>query len=127
MGPWLQIYGSLEGAYAALAERLNGSDGSFIFGTSPSSLDALLFGHLAFHQAAPVSCPEIQHHVSLHGQPGMKQFGALLRNLSFLHVPEFFTHLELHESLLLALMPCSRHGQHHWQTSKLLSSELPCS
>lgn len=61
---WLQIYASLEAAYAALAERLNGSDGNYIFGANPSSLDALLYGHLAFHQAAPVSCPEIQHQVS---------------------------------------------------------------
>lgn len=62
---WLQIYASLEAAYAALAERLNGSDGGYIFGAKPSSLDALLYGHLAFHQAAPVSSPEIQHQVSL--------------------------------------------------------------
>lgn len=60
----VQIYESLEAAYAALAERLNGSDGDYIFGTQPSSLDALLYGHLAFHQAGPVSGPEIQHQVS---------------------------------------------------------------
>ena len=62
---WLQMYASLEAAYAALAERLNGSDGDYIFGAKPSSLDALLYGHLAFHQAAPVSSPEIQHQVGL--------------------------------------------------------------
>ena len=61
---WLQTYASLEAAYAALAERLNGSDGDYIFGAKPSSLDALLYGQLAFHQAAPVSSPEIRHQVS---------------------------------------------------------------
>lgn len=56
----------MEAAYAALAERLNGSDGDYIFGAKPSSLDALLYGHLAFHQAAPISSPEIQHQVGSH-------------------------------------------------------------
>ncbi|KAL3141776.1 hypothetical protein ABBQ32_004451 [Trebouxia sp. C0010 RCD-2024] len=67
-----QIYESLEPAYAALAERLNGSDGDYIFGANPSSLDALLFGHLAFHEAAPVSCPEIQHQLRQH--PVLKEY-----------------------------------------------------
>lgn len=69
---WLQIYESLEPAYAALAERLNSSDGNYMFGANPSSLDALLFGHLAFHAAAPVSCPEIQHQVRLKSELGME-------------------------------------------------------
>ena len=61
----LQIYASLADAYAAIAERLSGSEGDYFFGSQPSSLDALLFGHLAFHQAAPVSSPEIRHQVRL--------------------------------------------------------------
>ena len=60
----LQTYSYLEAAYSAIAERLNSSDGDYMFGNSPSSLDALLYGHLAFHQAAPVSSPEIQHQVT---------------------------------------------------------------
>lgn len=61
----LQVYASLADAYAAIAERLSGSEGDYFFGSQPSSLDALLFGHLAFHQAAPVSSPEIRHQVRL--------------------------------------------------------------
>ena len=59
----VQIYAALESAYAAIAERLTSSDGDYFFGNKPCSLDALLYGHLAFHQAAPTSCPEIQYHV----------------------------------------------------------------
>ncbi len=57
------MYTSLADAYAAIAERLNASDGDYFFGGKPSSLDALLYGHLAFHQAAPVTSPEIRHQV----------------------------------------------------------------
>jgi len=59
----VQIYASLADAYAAIAERLDGSEGGYFFGSKPSSLDALLYGHLAFHQAAPVTSPEIRHQV----------------------------------------------------------------
>ncbi len=57
------MYTSLADAYAAIAERLSGSDGDYFFGGKPSSLDALLYGHLAFHQAAPVASPEIRQQV----------------------------------------------------------------
>lgn len=59
----MQIYSALATAYEAIAERLRGLDGNFFFGKKPSSLDALLFGHLAFHLAAPVSSPEIREQV----------------------------------------------------------------
>ncbi|DBA69239.1 hypothetical protein WJX79_004648 [Trebouxia sp. C0005] len=61
-----QMYTSLADAYAAIAERLSASDGDYFFGGKPSSLDALLYGHLAFHQAAPVTSPEIRHQISQH-------------------------------------------------------------
>ena len=60
----LQVYSGLAAAYAAIAERLSAADGNFFFGSKPSSLDALLFGHLAFHLAAPVSAPEIREQAS---------------------------------------------------------------
>ena len=59
----LQVYSRLASAYAAIAERLSAIEGNFFFGSKPSSLDALLFGHLAFHLAAPVSAPEIREQV----------------------------------------------------------------
>ena len=53
-------------AHAAVAARLSSSSsstGPFFFGKTPSSLDALLFAHLSFHAAAPVSPPELRESV----------------------------------------------------------------
>lgn len=57
-------------AHAAVAARLASSSssspssaGPFFFGKTPSSVDALLFAHLSFHAAAPVSPPELRESV----------------------------------------------------------------
>lgn len=63
---FLQVYKDAAAAYRALDQRLRAKrDGDFIFGSRPSSLDALLFSHLAFHQGAPVSAPELRQAVSI--------------------------------------------------------------
>ena len=60
----LQVYKDAAAAYRAIDQRLRAKrDGDFIFGSRPSSLDALLFSHLAFHQGAPVSAPELRQAV----------------------------------------------------------------
>ncbi len=52
--------------YAALEEQLrsNSVKGSYFFGSRPSSLDAAIFAHLAFHHGAPVSAPELRQKVN---------------------------------------------------------------
>ena len=62
---FLQVYKDAAAAYRAIDQRLRAKqDGYFMFGSRPSSLDALLFSHLAFHQGAPVSAPELRQAVS---------------------------------------------------------------
>ena len=62
---FLQVYKDAGAAYKAIDQRLRAKrDGYFVFGSRPSSLDALLFSHLAFHQSAPVSAPELRQVVS---------------------------------------------------------------
>jgi len=58
--PRERVYGDAAAAVAALADRLASSPGPFFFGDRPSSLDALLYAHLAFHRAAPVAAPELR-------------------------------------------------------------------
>eukprot|EP00775_Hariotina_reticulata_P011273 gene11272-11423_t len=48
---------------AAVADRLRASSGRFFFGNAPSSLDALLFGHLAFYRHSPVAAPILREKV----------------------------------------------------------------
>ncbi|KAF8054985.1 MTX1 [Scenedesmus sp. PABB004] len=50
-------------ALSALADRLRASPGRFFFGDRPSSLDALLFGHLAFYRHSPVAAPVLREKV----------------------------------------------------------------
>lgn len=62
-GRWRQAYSEAGKAYEAIAERLRASGGRFFFGARPSSLDALLFGHLLHHRSSPVSAPELHQQV----------------------------------------------------------------
>lgn len=76
--PWSQrnemakLLGAIDGfkAYqgavevlSAVADRLRASPGRFFFGDRPSSLDALLFGHLAFYRHSPVAAPVLRDKV----------------------------------------------------------------
>lgn len=69
-----KVYADADSAYAALAAHLgeqrrastNSDAGNFFFGRQPSSLDALLFGHLAMHLSAPTSPPQLQQKVRAH-------------------------------------------------------------
>lgn len=61
----VQVYEEAGRAYAALEEHLraNSARESFFFGIRPSSLDAAIFAHVAFHHGAPVSAPELRQKV----------------------------------------------------------------
>lgn len=65
---WLQVYQDAAEALDALASKLgsNTSGGDFLFGTQPSSLDALLYSCLAFLRAAPVVHPRLQQKLAGH-------------------------------------------------------------
>lgn len=63
--------------YEALDEKLRSGGGGgsgFFFGSSPCSLDAVLFSHLLIHTAAPVAAPELRAQVgrgtAAHGAAG---------------------------------------------------------
>eukprot|EP00879_Flechtneria_rotunda_P027958 GHRR01030027.1.p1 GENE.GHRR01030027.1~~GHRR01030027.1.p1 ORF type:complete len:290 (+),score=92.71 GHRR01030027.1:192-1061(+) len=76
--PWsqrnemLKLLGNIDGFKAyqaavdtlyALADRLRASPGRFFFGPTPSSLDALLFGHLIFYRHSSVAAPVLRDKV----------------------------------------------------------------
>jgi hypothetical protein len=66
--PLLHVPQAYQGAVQALgacADRLRSSPGRFFFGDKPSSLDALLFGHLAFYKHSPVAAPVLRDKVRL--------------------------------------------------------------
>ena len=69
-GRWRQAYSEAGKAYEAIADRLRASGGRFFFGARPSSLDALLFGHLLHHRSSPVSAPELHQQVDAPWGPG---------------------------------------------------------
>jgi hypothetical protein len=50
-------------ALSAVSDRLRASSGRFFFGAQPSSLDALLWGHLAFYAHSPVAAPVLRDKV----------------------------------------------------------------
>lgn len=50
-------------ALAAVADVLRASPGRWFFGDKPCSLDALLFGHLAFYKHSPVAAPVLRDKV----------------------------------------------------------------
>lgn len=62
--PCMQVYGDAGAVLAALADKLRASPGRFLFGAKPSSLDALLFGHLSFYRTSPVAAPALQEKVA---------------------------------------------------------------
>lgn len=59
----LQAYQGALQSLGAIADRLRASSGRFFFGDKPSSLDALLFGHLAFYKHSPVAAPALRDKV----------------------------------------------------------------
>ncbi|KAI8477124.1 MAG: hypothetical protein J3K34DRAFT_399456 [Monoraphidium minutum] len=59
-------------ALGALADRLRASGGRFFFGNKPSSLDALVFGHVAFYLHSPVAAPVLRSKVQ--AQPVLARF-----------------------------------------------------
>eukprot|EP00879_Flechtneria_rotunda_P024654 GHRR01026154.1.p1 GENE.GHRR01026154.1~~GHRR01026154.1.p1 ORF type:complete len:175 (+),score=86.76 GHRR01026154.1:903-1427(+) len=68
----LKLLGNIDGFKAyqaavdtlyALADRLRASPGRFFFGPTPSSLDALLFGHLIFYRHSSVAAPVLRDKV----------------------------------------------------------------
>ncbi|KAK9824042.1 hypothetical protein WJX72_007256 [[Myrmecia] bisecta] len=65
-----KVYHDAGEVYSAVAERLQAvqrqGGGSFFFGSHASSLDALLYAHLAYQQGAPVSAPELRTQLARH-------------------------------------------------------------
>ena len=59
-----QIYSGAAKCYEAIAEQLSSASGQYFFGSHPSSIDALLYGHLALHISAPIAVPELRAAVS---------------------------------------------------------------
>jgi metaxin len=56
----LQVYSEACEVLSALADKLRSSEGRYVFGTKPSSLDALLFGHLIFYRTSPAAAPVLK-------------------------------------------------------------------
>lgn len=54
------IYEQAVEALGALSDRLRASAGPYFFGARPSSLDALVFAHLAFYRQSPVAAPALK-------------------------------------------------------------------
>ena len=61
--PTSQMYSDASAAITALADRLRASGGAFFFGSRPSSLDALLVGHLIYFRLCPAAPPVLQQKV----------------------------------------------------------------
>lgn len=61
-----QVYADACGVIGALAEKLRASGGPYLLGALPSSLDALVVGHLLFYRHSPAAAPVLQEQVSLH-------------------------------------------------------------
>jgi hypothetical protein len=76
-------YADAAEALGALADRLRASKGRFFFGDRPSSLDALVFGHVAFYLLSPIAAPVLR--AKAQGQPALARFveGILAREFSF--------------------------------------------
>ena len=55
-----QMYADAAAALTALADRLKSSGGAFFFGSRPSSLDAVLVGHLIYFRLCPAAPPVLQ-------------------------------------------------------------------
>jgi hypothetical protein len=59
----VQAYQGAVQTLGAVADRLRASSGRFFFGDKPTSLDAVLFGHLAFYKHSPVAAPVLRDKV----------------------------------------------------------------
>ncbi len=57
------VYGDAAMAYAAFAAQMDAVQGDYLFGEEPSSVDALLYGHLVYHLVSPVMPPELRDKV----------------------------------------------------------------
>ncbi|PNW85250.1 hypothetical protein CHLRE_03g177900v5 [Chlamydomonas reinhardtii] len=58
-----QAFADAAAVLDALADRLRSSGAAFFFGSAPSSLDALLAGHLLFYRVSPAAAPVLQDKV----------------------------------------------------------------
>ena len=58
-----QVYADACGVIGALAEKLRASGGPYLLGALPSSLDALVVGHLLFYRHSPAAAPVLQEQV----------------------------------------------------------------
>ena len=58
-----QMYSDAVAALTALGDRLRSSGGAFFFGSRPSSLDAILAGHLIYYRLCPAAPPILQQKV----------------------------------------------------------------
>jgi hypothetical protein len=69
----LQVYSEACEVLSAVADKLRTSEGRYMFGSKPSSLDALLFGHLVFYRSSPAAAPVLKAKVrvreSLYTEP----------------------------------------------------------
>lgn len=62
-----EIYSEATATLSALADKLRASSGSYLLGEEPTSLDALVFGHLLFYQKSPSAAPALHAAVSENG------------------------------------------------------------
>jgi metaxin len=58
------VYPAAVEAMSAVADKLRASPGPYLLGPNPSSLDALLFGHLAFYKHSAIAAPTLRDKVS---------------------------------------------------------------
>ncbi len=62
-----QAYAAAGEVIDAVADRLRSSGSAYFFGSSPSSLDALLVGHLMYYRSSPAAAPVLADKVRLGG------------------------------------------------------------
>ncbi len=58
-----QAYTNAVEVLTAVSNKLRASSGDYLFGSQPSSTDALLFGHLAFYLYSPCVAPVLKSKV----------------------------------------------------------------
>lgn len=58
-----QVYPAAVEALSAVADKLRASSGPYLLGPKPSSLDAMLFGHLAFYKHSAIAAPTLRDKV----------------------------------------------------------------
>jgi glutathione S-transferase len=64
------VYPAAVEALSAVADKLRASSGPYLLGPKPSSLDALLFGHLAFYKHSAIAAPTLRDKVRRDGVSG---------------------------------------------------------